>query len=123
MTIEGYIRGGSEITFNVWKDFNDTPSLTFTFAATESGYLDGEGSNIYWGDVPLGLNNLTVDYTDVDADGRRHFFARIYFPFIYGQYFSVGLSSSGVDQDYEVSRMGLMIDEEPAINTNRVKTI
>jgi hypothetical protein len=123
MVIEGYIRGGSQVTFNVWKDFNDTPSVTFNFNADETGYLDGESSNIYLGDAPLGINNLSIDYTDVDNDGRRHFFARVYFPYIYGQYFSVGLASSGVDQDYEVSRFGLMLNEDPAINMNRVKSI
>jgi hypothetical protein len=123
LTIEGYIGGGTEITYNVWKDFSDTPSVTFTFAADEDGFLDGEASNIYLGDIPLGLNALSVDYSDVDADGRRHFFARIYFPFQYGNYFSVGISSSGVDQNHETTRIGLMMSEDPGINTNRTKTI
>lgn len=121
--IEGYIAGGTTITYNVWKDFSETPSVTFTFASTDEGFLDGESSNIYLGDIPLGLNALTVDYSDVDADGRRHFSARIYFPYIYGNYFSIGISSSGVDQNHETTMIGLMISEEPSINTNKVKTI
>ncbi len=121
MVIEGYIRGGTTFSNFLWKDFNETPSATFTFASTETGYLDGEGSNIYWGDAPLGINNLSIDYSDVDADGRRHFVVRIYFPYLYGQYFSVGCSSSGVDQDFEVTRFGLMIEEESGINISKVK--
>lgn len=123
MDIEGYIRGGTTFNTYVWKDFNETPSVSFTFAATETGYLDGEGSNVYWGDNPLGINALSIDYSDVDNDGRRHFNARVYFPHIYGQYFSVGGGSSGIDHDFEITRIGLMLLEEPGINTNRVKSI
>ncbi len=121
MVIEGYIRGGTTFSNFLWKDFNETPSASFTFASSDTGYLDGEGSNIYWGDAPMGINNLSIDYSDVDADGRRHFVARIYFPYIYGQYFSVGCTSSGVDQDFEVTRFGLMIEEEEGINITKVK--
>jgi hypothetical protein len=123
MTIEGYIAGGTEITYNLWKDFSDTPSVTFNFSADEEGFLDGEASNIYLGDLPLGLNALTVDYSDVDADGRRHFYARIYWPHVYGNYFSVGIASSGVDQNHETVRIGLMLSEDPGINSNRIKNI
>lgn len=123
LTIEGYIGGGTEITYNVWKDFSETPSVTFTFSADEDGFLDGEASNIYLGDLPLGLNALSVDYSDVDADGRRHFFARIYFPFQYGNAFSVGITSSGVDQVHETIRIGLLLSEDPGNFAGRVKTI
>lgn len=123
IVIEGYIRGGTTINYHLWKDFNESASVTFTFSSDENGYLDGEGSNIYLGDSPLGINNLYIDTTDVDIDGRRHFSARLYFPFQYGNFFSVGISSSGIDQDHETTRIGLMISEEPAINTNRVRSI
>lgn len=123
VVIEGYIGGGTELTYNVWKDFNDTPSITVVFSSDEDGYLDGEGSNIYLGDSPLGINNMYIDYTDVDADGRRHFSAKIYFPFLYGNYFSIGMQSSGIDQNHETTRVGLMISEDISTNTNKVKTI
>jgi hypothetical protein len=123
LTIEGYIRGGTTVTYNIWKDFSDNASVTFTFAADEDGYLDGEASSIFLGDAPLGINNLSVDYSDIDFDGRRHFSARIYFPYLYGSYFSLGASTSGVNQDVETTRFGLMLSEEPAINTNKVKSI
>lgn len=121
MVIEGYIRGGTTFNSYLWKDFTDTASVSFTFASTDTAYLDGEGSNVYWGDVPLGISNLSIDYSDIDNDGRRHFVARVYFPFIYGQYFSVGAASSGIDQDFEITRMGLMVEEEAGININKVK--
>jgi Flp pilus assembly protein TadG len=125
MVIEGYIRGGTTIMYKVWKDFlEESPIVSFTLASDETGYLDGEASNLYVGDVPIGLNNLSIDYTDIDANtGMRHFSARVYFPFQYGNYFSVGIQSSGVDQEHETSRIGLFISEEPGINMNRIKSI
>jgi hypothetical protein len=107
----------------VWKDFSDNASVSFTFTADEEGFLDGENSSIFLGDAPLGINELAIDYSDVDFDGRRHFMARIYWPHIYGNYFSVGVSSEGVRQDHETSMFGLMLAETPSVNTNRVKTI
>lgn len=121
--IEGYIRGGTTITYNVWKDFTDTPFLTFNFASTEEGFLDGNNSNIYLGDAPIGIQTLTTDFSDLDADGRRHFSARIYVPYQYGSYFSVGISSSGIAQDHETSLFGLMLSETPSVNQNRIKLL
>lgn len=121
--IEGYIRGGTTITYNLWKDFTDTPFLTFDFAATEEGFLDGDNSNIYLGDAPLGIQTLVTDFSDLDADGRRHFSARVYFPFEYGNYFSVGISSSGINQDHETTLFGLMLSETPSVNQNRIKLL
>jgi hypothetical protein len=123
LVIEGYIRGGTTITYNLWKDLSTTPSVTFTFAADETGYLDGDNSNIFLGDKPIGVNGLTIDQSDIDADGRRHFSARIYFPFIYGNSFSAGISSSGINQDHETSRLGVMLAEELGVNTNKIKSI
>ena len=121
--IEGYIRGGTTITYDIWKDFADTPFMSFNFAATEEGFLDGNNSNIYLGDAPIGIQTLTTDFSDLDADGRRHFSARIYFPFQYGNYFSVGISSSGKNQDHETSLFGLMLSESPSVNQNRIKLV
>ena len=123
MVIEGYIRGGTTITYSMWKDLSTSPSITFTFASTETGLLDGDNSSIFLGDAPLAINTMSVDLSDIDADGRRHFMARIYFPFVYGNHFSVGIQSSGVDQDHETSRFGLMLAEEMGVNTNRIKSI
>lgn len=123
IVVEGYIGGDTTITYNIWKDFaEDSPVLTMTLSSDETAYLDGEQSYIYLGDVPLGLSGLSIDYSDIDADGRRHFMARMYFPPQYGNYFSVGMQSSGVDQNHETTRIGLMIMEEPGVNTNRIKS-
>lgn len=123
MTIEGYIRGGTSITYNVWKDFATNTSVSFTFNATETGFLDGASGGVFLADQPLGFSGVNVDYSDVDFDGRRHFFAKIYWPYVYGNHFSVGISSSAVGDDHETTRFGLILQEEPASNVNRVKSI
>lgn len=121
--VEGYIRGGSEVTFEMWKDFSKEAFLSFTFASTEEGLLDGEVSRAYLGGNPLSIDALGATFSDPDADGRRHFSFRLYFPFTYGNFFSVGQTSNGVDIDYEVIRYAFGIREDISINVNKVKTI
>ena len=121
--VEGYIRGGSEVTFKLWKDFASEAFLEFTFASTEEGLLDGEASQAFLGGKPLAINPLGASFSEPDADGRRHFSFRVYFPFQYGNFISVGQTSNGVDIDYEVTRYGLGIKEDVSVNINKVKSI
>lgn len=122
--VEGYIRGGTEVTFNLWRDFSNTPFLTFTFATdTDTGLLDGESSSAFLGSSPLGIDPLGAVFSDVLEDGRRHFSFRVYFPYQYGNYFSIGHSSFGTDYDYEITRYGLGIKEDPAVKAARIKTV
>jgi len=121
--VEGYIRGGTEINFNAWRDMAEDPFLAFTFATDETGLLDGEESQAYLGGAPLAIDPLAATFSDPDADGRRHFSFRVYFPYQYGNYFSVGHWSNGADFDYEITRYGLGMKEDPAVNTNRIKSI
>ena len=121
--VEGYIRGGTTVTFKGWKDFASDPFLEFNFSTDETGLLDGEESNAYLGGKPLGINPLGAAFSDVLSDGRRHFSFRVYFPYQYGNYFSVGHSSNGADYDYEITRYGLGIKEDPAVKAARIKTI
>jgi len=120
---EGYIRAGSKIKFQLWKDFSDEPFLEFTFSADETGLLDGEESRAFLGGNPLAVNPLGASFSDVLSDGRRHFSFRYYFPYQYGNYFSIGHFSDQTDDDYEVTRYGLGIKEDPAIKVARIKTV
>ena len=121
--IEGYIRGGSEVTFKMWKDFSSDAFLEFTFASTEEGLLDGEASQAFLGGKPLAIDPLGATFSEPDADGRRHFSFRVYFPFQYGNFFSVGQTSNGVDIDYEITRYALGLKEDVSVNMNKVKSI
>lgn len=121
MVVDGYIRGGTKVTYTGYKDMSDIPFITFNISTDDTNVLDGTATNIFLGDVPLGFNNLSVDLADIDIDGRRHFKATVYFPWQYGSYFAVGISSSGTDQDHETSSFSLMLNEEMSTNQNRIK--
>lgn len=121
--VEGYIRGGTTVTFRAWKQFSNTPFLEFTFSTTEDGFLDGSESSAFLGGSPLAIDPLAATFSDLDADGRRHFSFTVYFPPQYANFFSVGHTSNGEDLDYEITRYGLGIKEDVAVDVNRVKTI
>lgn len=120
---EGYIRGGTTITFKAWKDFADNPFIQFDFGGTETQFQQGGNAAAFLGANPMGLSPLG-SLGPLESDGRRHFQFKVYFPFQYGNYFAVGFSSNGVDIDYEVTRLGLGIAQQPSlIDTSEIKNI
>lgn len=121
--IEGYIRPGTTVVYNVWKSFETTPFLTFKFVVDVDGFLDGEESSVFLGGNPLALEPLSTIIDNPDADGRRHFSFRIYFPFTYANYFSFGQYSDTADADYETTRFGLILAEDPVVDINRIKGV
>ncbi len=121
--VEGYILGGTTITFNMWKDFSDDPFLTFDFSTTEQGLLDGTESKGFLGGAPLGIDPLGATFSDPDADGKRHFSFRVYFPFQYGNFFSIGHRSNDADIDYEITRYSVGVKYDTVIPTSRIKTV
>lgn len=122
MYYEGYIKGNSVITFDIWKDLANDAFLEFDFAGTETGLLDGAGLSASLGSESLALQPLGA-ISDPDSDGRRHFYFRVYFPFQYGNFFSVGFSSSGEDYDWEITRFGLGLKESVSVDASRIKSV
>lgn len=119
---EGYIKGNTTITFKVWKDFSSTPFLQFDFAGTETGLLDGQELSASMGVTVMGLRPIG-SVSDINEDGRRHFYFRVYFPFQYGNHFSVGFESSEVEDDYEITRLGLGISQTISVDTGKIKSV
>lgn len=119
---EGYISDEATITFQVWKDFATTPFLSFDFSASETGLLDGSEFTAALGTQTIGLQP-TGSVSEGDSEGRRHFQFTVYFPFQYGNHFSVGFESSGVDYDYEITRFGLGLAQSVSTDNSRVKSI
>lgn len=120
---EGYVKGGSGITFKAWKDFSEDPFLEFTFTGDETSLLDGSEIMASLGTQAIGLHPMGALDSEPDAEGRRHFYFRVYFPFQYGNHFSVGFSSSDTDSDYEMTRMGLGLAESVSVDTGRIRSI
>lgn len=120
--IEGYIRAGTSVQYNLFKDFETSAFFTLTFTTdSETGLLDGEESSVFLGSSPLALHPLAASFSDPGADGRRHFSFRQYFPYTYGNYFSVGYVSSAAENDIETTRWGLIIKEDPAIKVSKIR--
>lgn len=121
ISMEGYIAAGSTFNFEMFADFASSPFLTGTFAFTEEGLLDGTASEAFLGGSPLGIGGLGIG--EPEEDGRRHFLWRQYFPFTYGNYFSFGLSANSVDNNFEVTRIGLMLKDAVTVDTRRIKAL
>lgn len=120
--VEGYIAGGTEINFSLFKDFSNDAILNFTFGGTEEQFLDGEEISAFLGSEALGSNPLGT-IGELDEDGRRHFSFRVYFPFKYGEHFSFGFKSSGTDDNYEITRFGFGLKETISTDIKKVKSI
>ncbi len=120
IALEGYIKANTTFTFSLYKDFSDTAALSFTFGGTEDTFLVGDDFTRFLGSNPLGLQPLgTVDAPG--SDGRRRFQFLVYFPYIYGQTFSTGLSSDGLEQDWEVVRISMGLREDVSTKIINIK--
>lgn len=123
VAIEGYIRGNTTFTFKLLKNFEDDSSLEFTFGGTEEQFIQGSGNLVeFFGANPLGLLPMG-SLGGIESDGRRRFSFTVYFPYIYGQYFSTAFSSSGIDQDWEILRLSLGIKEDVSTRTSNTKDL
>ena len=118
---EGYITPGTEITFKVFKDFSDNPFLQFKFNGNENNFLGGSITGAFLGQTPLALKPVGL-FTSV-GDGRYHFQFRVYIPFQYGNYYSVGWESLGTDINFEIIRFGLGLKEDVSVDTTSIKNI
>lgn len=120
--IEGYIRGGTEFTTSIYADFSETPILQFTFSGTEDEFLLGDDPSRFLASYPLATQPI-VTIGDIEDDGRRRFSFQVYFPFKYGQYFSVGFKSDGKNQDWEVIRAVLGLKESISTRVSATKSL
>ena len=121
---EGYITDGTVITFSMMKDFSDTPVLQFNFGVLpgDEAFMQGAELGAFLGVNPLGLAPMG-SISDPAPDGSRHFKFIIYFPDVYSNYISMGVDNSGVDQNFELSRLGLGTSEDPLTEAENIKTL
>lgn len=119
---EGYIKGGSTITFQAWKDFSPNEFLKFDFSGAETEFEDASIDNAFLGGAPIALQPMGA-LGPVQTDGRRHFSFFVFFPYQYGLHFSLGFKSSGTDIDYEVSGIGLAMTPTADLNATRIKSV
>jgi hypothetical protein len=120
--VEGYIRGGTKLTFQLFKDFSSTPALTFTFGGTEAQFLDGQNLFVFEGDRPLGAEPIAA-FTDPNVDPNIHFQFIVYFPPMYSNFMSIAITNSGSDQYWEVTRLGLRVSQATIYSSSRIKSL
>jgi len=122
IAVEGYLWGGTDITFQIFKDFSNTASLSFTFGADETSFMDADNLSAFLGSNPLGLSPLG-SISGIQGDGSRHFSFIVYFPFIYANYYSIGLQESEINGKFDITRFGLNVNEDTSFNAAKIKTI
>lgn len=111
VALEGYIAANASFTFSLFKDWETESSFEFTFGGLgDDEFFVGTDLASFLGSNPLGLQPIGV-LDQPEADGRRRFQFIVYFPYIYGQYFSVGFDSHGINQDWEVLRASMGLRE------------
>lgn len=124
IAMEGYISPNSTFSFNLYKDFETGTSLSFTFSGTETNFLQGSTDiGRFFGSHPFGTTPISGTIGEVMADGRRRFSFIVYFPYIYGQYFSTSFASSGVDMNWEIIRISLGLREDISVRQSNTKTV
>lgn len=123
IAVEGFIWSGTEeITFSLYKDYNTDASYSFTFGIDDADFLDDSiGLGGYFGGLPLGTTPIG-SLGSVASDGSRHFQFLIYFPFIYGNFFSIGLTNDETTAKFDITRFGLALSEEPEHASTRILT-
>ncbi len=122
IAVEGYIRGNTTFTFNLFKDFEATPIFSFNFGGDELNLLQGNDLTQFYSSDPFGTVPIG-GISGPDSQGRRRFSFIVYLPYQYGQYFSTGLQSSGLDQDWEIIRISLGLKEDVSTKVANIKTL
>lgn len=124
MYFEGYIDAATTITLKAYKDFESAPFLSFNFSGTEDSLLNGSIGGAFLGDQPLALQALgTISNPDDGNNGRRHFQFRVYIPYVYANYFAFGAEGTATDMNFELTRVGYGLKEDPVVNTSKIKAV
>lgn len=124
LAVEGYITSGTTINFDLYKDFSEVPFRELSLSGVETDFQDNVPNfNIIGTDAlgtePLGGNSIIGE---IDSEGRRHFIIFLYFPITQLEYISIGVNSSGKNQDWETIAMGINATENVFENLPRVKS-
>lgn len=123
IALEGYISANTTFTYKLYKDFETDSSLSFDFGGTEEDFLEGtDDLGKFFSSHPF-ATTPTGTIGEEESDGRRRFSFTVYFPYIYGQYLSPSISSSGKDMDWEIIRMSYGLKESVSTKINNIKTI
>lgn len=123
LAMEGYIASNTTFTYKLYKDFETDSVFSFNFGGTETNLLQGTSDiGKFFGSDSLGTEPLGT-IGEEETDGRRRFSFIIYFPYIYGQYFSSEISSYGTDLNWETIRISYGLKEDISVRTTNTKAV
>jgi hypothetical protein len=89
----------------------------------EGEYQDGNPTFSFLGGDSKGVEPLGTSCIlgDEEKDGRRHFIVFLNFQAVAVEYFSVGIGSSGKNQNWEIISIGLNAENTNYEAQNRIK--
>lgn len=121
--VEGYISAGSKIDIKMYKDFASDPFSSLQIEGTETEYIDNAPTFSLLGGSAGGLEPLGASAVlgDEEDDGRRHFIVNLNFQGVPVEYFSVGVGSSGKNNNWEVIALGINAEFTKYESQNRNK--
>lgn len=121
--VEGYILGDTTISFQLYKDYENTPFLDFDFTGSDDT-VDVSFASHFMGSLPLGIEPIGGISSEVDVEGMRHFMFLVYFPFVHAEWVSYGFTNTGLNQGFEILRLGLNPTEDTIFDmANRIKQL
>jgi len=120
--VEGWIKGETKITFELYNDFATDPALSFDFTGSESDLITQDSFSNYLGATPLGISPES-SIGSADENGFRHFKFVVYFPFIHGNHFAIGVKNGGTGQAFDITRISLGIESDKLKEATSIKTI
>lgn len=123
LAVEGYIASNTSFKYKLFKDFETSSIFSFTFGGTETNLLQGTSDigKFYASDV-LGTEPLGT-LGEEEGDGRRRFSFIIYFPYVYGQYFSTEFSTLTEDNNWEILRTSYGLKEDISVRQTNTKQV
>ena len=121
---EGFIWAGTEeINFSIYADYNTNASYSFTFGINNTDFLDDTiGLNNYFGGSAIGLTPIG-SLGSITSDGSRHFLFVLYLPFLYANFFSIGITNNEVGAKFDITRLGIGVTDEPELASTRVLSV
>jgi hypothetical protein len=114
---QGYISTDTEIKFVAYKEMSDTPFFEYTFDGSLAD--DDAKQNAFLGGEPKSLSPKG-SIGEENESGLKPFLFHVWFPYQYGNTFSIGFESSEAAADYEVTRFGMGLKESTTIDAEKV---
>lgn len=122
IAVEGYIPPDATFNFKLYKDFETNSFFSLSFSGIETTLLQGSiDIGRFFSSLPFGIAPVGT-VSEPGTDGRRRFSFILYFPYEYCQYISSEVSSTGVNQNWEIIRIAYGLKESVSTKVSNIKS-